>query len=88
MKRSINPFHEVRTYFAKGAFVDTRSLYVFLQEEKNVLHSFKQIATEKRIASQGLIAFGRPQGDDLTVRPFVNLQGEKRGNEMDIMLRK
>ncbi|KAG2177760.1 hypothetical protein INT43_003007 [Umbelopsis isabellina] len=66
---SINPFHQIRTHLAKGTgnlLQEDKHFYVFLQEEKNVLELFKQLAQERRQAAHGMVTYGRPLGDDLT----------------------
>ncbi|KAG2188131.1 hypothetical protein INT44_000882, partial [Umbelopsis vinacea] len=66
---SINPFHQIRTHLAKSAgniYQDDKHFYVFLQEEKNGLELFKQLAGQRRQAGHAMVTYGRPLGDDLT----------------------
>jgi hypothetical protein len=74
---SINPFHQLRTHLAKGAgnlLQDDKHFYVFLQEEKNGLELFKQLAQQRRHAAHAMVTYGRPLGDDLTVSQYYILK--------------
>src|ERR1700722_11585099 len=67
---SINPFHQLRTHLAKGTgnlLQEDKHFYVFLQEEKNGLELFKQLAQQRRHSAHAMVTYGRPLGDDLTV---------------------
>ncbi|GAB5585384.1 hypothetical protein Unana1_00284 [Umbelopsis nana] len=66
---SINPFHQLRTHLAKGTgnlLQEDKHFYVFLQEEKNGLELFKQLAQQRRHSAHAMVTYGRPLGDDLT----------------------